>query len=357
MTKSGLPAVGGALPSEAAEFAASGVFRFAPPRVPAKPGTTLREEVERFIRACKTAGDSSHTLAAYRGDLADFEATLKRRSRRTVTPRDASSPHAIEYFLLDLRRRGLSPATRERRFYALKAFFAWRAVFMDVPDPAALVDPPRATRTRLAVKLTEDEARRLCDSCDMNSRRPRDVFASAVIETLYSTAMRESELIALRWRDVDMEGGSVLIRRGKGGKSRPAFLVAKAVAALRAWRKVVLLRHGREALANSEPIFIRSGGRATFIYRSEKPRPLRPVTARCIQKLVATRGVSALGRRLWPHLLRHAALTQMLERGAALPALSKIAGHASLSTTQRYTHVNETYLRGQAARLSGEGNL
>jgi integrase/recombinase XerC len=149
----------------------------------------------------------------------------------------------------------------------------------------------------------------------------------AILETLYSSGLRVSELVGLNWRDLDDEVGMVLVRSGKGNKDRMVPIGEPALDALKAWRRAM-----PKAWELDGPVITNlRGGR---------------LTTRAVENILAQRIVAAgLGSSITPHGLRHCFATHMLNAGADLRSIQEMLGHASLATTQRYTHVSVKHLK------------
>jgi integrase/recombinase XerC len=185
------------------------------------------------------------------------------------------------------------------------------------------VDTPRARR-KLPRCASVDEAVRIIEA--VSNKEPATLRDSAIIEVLYGAGLRVSELVSLNMDSVDLKAGTADVR-GKGGKERIAPLGRKAVHALKAYLEV----RGDIVRKGAEP-----DGRAMFLSR----RGGR-LTSRSVERMVHQRGLVAGARQnLYPHALRHSFATHLLDSGADLRAIQELLGHASLSTTQKYTHVS-----------------
>ncbi len=231
---------------------------------------------------------------------------------------------ALSRFLADEHRRGLAPTSLARMLAAVRAFTRWglkRDVFKR--DPAAGVHAPKLKR-RLPATLDVDEAVHLVEIEDTGS--PLALRDRAMLELLYSSGLRLAEIAALDISDLDLAEGLVRVT-GKGAKTRIVPVGRQAREALRAWLK-----------ARSE--FAAPGARAVFISRRGTRLAKRSIEAR-----VTHQGRrQGLDRRVYPHLLRHAFATHLLESSGDLRAVQELLGHASLSTTQVYTHLDFQHL-------------
>lgn len=283
-------------------------------------------EVEEWLSWLATErGRSASTQAAYRRDARRWWGWLRGHGHTglgTVTERD------IEAYVGDLRAGGLAPATVARAVVAVRSlhrFLAEEGRAED--DPGAEVAAPRVP-AGLPKALSESEVEALLAAVagdDPVARRDR-----AMLEVLYGTGLRISELVGLRLADVDLE--SALLRAfGKGAKERVVPLGRHAVAALYEW----LRPGGRPGL---EPERWARRGDAEAVFLNRRGGRLSRQGA----WLVVTRHGEAAGLagKLTPHVLRHSCATHMLDHGADIRAVQELLGHASISTTQVYTRVS-----------------
>ncbi|WP_231330788.1 tyrosine recombinase XerC [Actinomadura graeca] len=285
----------------------------------------LEEAVLEFGRHLRAERDvSPHTLRAYLGDLEDL-CTYARSVGLT-------EPQALDVSLLRawLARQhalGRSRATLARRTAAVRTFtrHLHRRGLLE-NDPGLLLGTPKRTQDLPGV-LTQDDAARLLDELD--AQGPVGLRDLAVLEVLYGTGVRVSELCGLDIDDLDTGRRTVRVL-GKGGRERTVPVGEPAVRAVQDW-----LRAGRPALANEE------SGPALFL--GARGGRLHPTSAR---RIVHTR-IAEVGEvpDLSPHGLRHSAATHLLEGGADLRSVQEILGHASLQTTQLYTHVSAERLK------------
>jgi integrase/recombinase XerC len=270
----------------------------------------------RHLAAEKQA--SPHTLRSYRNDLEQFCRFLSGPSgdRRLREALDDLDTREIRAYLARLHARGLDPASVARKLAALRSwlrFLVRRGLL--ARNPAADIRAPRAGR-KLAAFLPIDEATALLDSGEISVRD------RAILELLYATGLRVSELSGLDLDDVDRGEGTVRVL-GKGRKERAVPFGGKAAAALDAY--LDLRGTARGALFTG-----RRGGR---------------LGVRSLFDVVRRRARAAgLTRRVSPHTLRHSFATHLLDAGADLRAIQELLGHSRLSTTQRYTHVGSAQL-------------
>jgi integrase/recombinase XerC len=282
----------------------------------------MQSSVAAFLRHLERERNASpNTIRAYGEDLAQFTGHLRRELGREPRPEDADHL-AIRSFLAELHRRGLAKSSSARKLAGLRTFFRYlcREGRLET-NPGRLLATPRQER-RIPAVLDEAEVEALLDM-------PGDALAAvrgrAILELLYATGMRCAELVALDAGEVDL--GARMVRVvGKGRKERVVLFGQPAQQALAAW-----LARRRAVRPRTDALFLNArGGR---------------LTDRSVRALVARRvGQAALARRCSPHTLRHSFATHLLTRGADLRAIQELLGHASLSTTQRYTHVDTRHL-------------
>jgi integrase/recombinase XerC len=306
-----------------------------------------------FLKLNRNA--SAHTVRAYDSDLSqllDHASVLAGVKRGDLTPAHLDRA-AIRGFMADLHRRGQSRATAARKLAAVRTFLRYlrREGVMD-DDPGMTVPTPKR-EVRMPAHLSEDEMTALIDAAADDSplgRRDR-----AILELFYASGLRLSELAGLGLDDVDLRAKRARVL-GKGGKERIVPFNVSAANALRAYlnvRETLVRRDGRDGQD-------RQGGRGPRSVPSRRSRssslsrrsdPLfvnyrgGRLTVRSIDRLVR-RYVAASSARagISPHALRHSFATHLLQRGADLRVIQELLGHARLSTTQRYTHVNAAQL-------------
>ncbi len=285
----------------------------------------LDEVVLEFGRHLSAERDvSPHTLRAYLGDLKDLCGHAA--DVGVAEPQDLDVT-LLRAWLARQHAVGRSRATLARRTAAVRAFTRYlhkRGLLKD--DPGLLLGTPKSQRDLPGV-LTQDHAARLLDG--MDAQGPVGLRDLAILEVLYGTGVRVSELCGLDIDDLD--GGRRTVRvMGKGGRERTVPMGEPAERAVQDW-----LRAGRPALANE------ASGPALFL--GARGGRLHPTSAR---RVVHAR-IAEVGQvpDLSPHGLRHSAATHLLEGGADLRSVQEILGHASLQTTQLYTHVSAERLK------------
>lgn len=269
-------------------------------------------------------GLADHTVRAYNSDLED----LARRS--DVAPPGVRLGH-LRAWLADLAGEGAAASTLQRKVAAVRGFFRWAVQVegMFELDPSARLRAPKRTRslprvpsaTAVDEALAATQARAAQD--DGGAVAVRDV---AILELLYSSGLRVAELCSLALGAYDEQRGLVRVL-GKGGKERSIPVGGPARSALERWLAV---RH--ELLTPESPELVFLGARGGAL----DPR---------VARRVVEQATAAAGNRVGPHALRHAMATHLLEGGADLRSVQEMLGHASVATTQVYTHVSSKRLR------------
>ncbi len=262
-------------------------------------------------------GASPHTLRNYDADLRQFLEFLRTAHDGSLPTPPAIDAYAVRSFLAARSGLGDAKSSIGRKLATVRSLFKYLGrEGVVAQSPAATVVTPKKEQ-RVPRVLSKDDAQRLMDNPEAQElRSPRD---QALLEVLYSAGVRVAELVGLNVEDVDLEAGTATVM-GKGRKERVVLLGEKAVGAVRAyWEQA----GGGEGKA---PLFRNSrGGR---------------LTARSVERIV-TAQCRALPNfpAMTPHTLRHSFATHLLDGGADLRAIQEMLGHASLATTQRYTHV------------------
>ena len=274
-------------------------------------------------------GRSEHTRRAYLADLRSLFAFLGERAPDAGL--DALSLPVLRAWLSGQAAGGAARTTLARRTSAVKTFTAWAARRgLLTADPAARLQVPKARRALPAV-LRQDQALAAMQAADLGAEQgdPLALRDRLIVEMLYATGIRVSELCGLDVDDVDT-GHRVLRVLGKGNKERTVPFGKPALAALTAW-----LTSGRPALATS------ASGPALLL--GPRGGRLDPRQARTVvhQTVAAVDGAPDIG----PHGLRHSAATHLLEGGADLRVVQELLGHSTLATTQLYTHFTVARLR------------
>ena len=267
-------------------------------------------------------GFSDNTVLAYSRDLKRFFEFLEKQK---LSPIDISHDRIADYTVLAGRR--LSPRSVARNISTIKSFYRFLVSVGKIKNnPTRLVEAPRIAM-RLPGVLSRADMERLLSQ--PNISRPLGVRDLAMLETLYATGLRVSELVNLKTQDLNLEAGYVRTL-GKGSKERVVPMGEKAVAALKEYLSGARVRLTRSA--NSPYLFLTLRG--------------RPMTRQAFWKIIKKYGRQALiKKKLTPHSIRHSFASHLLDAGADLRSVQVMLGHADISTTQIYTHVTRQRLK------------
>jgi integrase/recombinase XerD len=288
----------------------------------------MRHSADRHIDAflemlSAERGLAKNSLLAYQTDLADFAGFLTARKEAV----ERIGIDSLRLYVQGLADAGLKPATAARRLSALRQFF--RFLLQDGirrDDPAALLDAPKRARP-LPKLLSEDEVDRLLQAARALRDDPAEsARLAALLEVLYASGLRVSELVSLRWPPFG-DDPRFLVIRGKGGKERLVPLSEPARQAIEdyaGWR-------GDFITGKSSPWLFPSRGESGHLTRQR--------FGQLLKDLAVAAGIDPA--KVSPHVLRHAFASHLLAHGADLRAVQKMLGHADISTTQIYTHVLE----------------
>ena len=269
-------------------------------------------------------GLSANTTTAYRRDLEGF---LTFVSRKGFTRLDALKPSDIVDFLMREKRRGLSPASTSRRLVAIRMFYRFLLAEGRLKkDVAVTIESSRAWRN-LPDVLTRREVEKLLETPDLST--PLGLRNSAILETMYASGARAQEVVDLRAEDVNLKYAYVRLT-GKGGKERVLPL-----------GRVACERVGRY-LDEVRPRLVRGKDPGTLFLSRTGRKLNRERIWQFIRRLALKGG---LAKNVHPHTLRHSFATHLLEGGADLRSVQEMLGHASIDTTQIYTHVDASRLR------------
>ncbi|MBE3589679.1 MAG: site-specific tyrosine recombinase XerD [Firmicutes bacterium] len=286
----------------------------------------LIDEYLEYLRVEK--GLAYNTLDSYRRDLRDYARFL---ARRNETP-TAATRQAVAAYLVALTRQGRAASTVARRLAALKSFYQFLVQSQRLAqDPTVELESPKQKK-RLPRVLTVKEIELLLAQPDPST--PAGLRDSAMLELLYASGMRVSELVSLNCDDVSLDLG-YLRCVGKGAKERIVPIGSLAVEAVRRY-----LEEGRPGLVKDPrqtALFVNHhGGRLT-----------RQGFWKLIKKYAKDAGID---KPITPHILRHSFATHLLENGADLRAVQEMLGHADISTTQIYTHLTQSRIRDVYSR-------
>jgi len=286
--------------------------------------------LERFLEAIQAERDAArNTTLSYARDLTDFSGFLAGRGLDLSTADRAD----VEAYLVDQADRGMADATRARRLSAIRQLY--RFAFLEgwrEDDPAALIRGPKRRRS-LPASLAEAEVDRLLEAATVIGRTETDRLRdTCLMQLLYATGLRVSELVSLPVAAARGDPRMILVR-GKGGRERMVPLSPPARTALAAW-----LAH---LDARTEASRTRSG--YLFPSRSRRGHLTRERFFLLVKDLARFAGLDPT--HISPHTLRHAFATHLLAHGADLRVIQTLLGHASIATTEIYTHVIEARLK------------
>jgi integrase/recombinase XerC len=281
----------------------------------------MQASLDSFLRHLdRERNASAHTIRAYGDDIRRFTEHLRREIGREPRPADVDTL-LIRGYLAELHRQGLGKSTAARKLASLRTFFRYLCrEGVLASNPARALVSPRLEK-RVPLHLQEDQARALLEvpGDTLAARRAR-----AILELLYGTGVRCAELVGLDRADVDLEERVIRVL-GKGRKERVVPFGRPAQESIRTYLEA------RAAVARTEAFLVNARGQRLT------DRYVRMTIARRVRQV-------ALDRRISPHKLRHSFATHLLSRGADLRAIQELLGHSSLSTTQRYTHVNLSHI-------------
>jgi integrase/recombinase XerC len=282
---------------------------------------------DAFLNALETVqGASAHTVKAYAEDLSQF---IDFATTQGVTDVQAVDPALLRLFLAHLQEQNLARASRARKTASLRSFFAYLAKHSLLLRSPAIGLRSVKTERRLPKVLRSDEIEALLAAPDAAS--PLGLRDRALLETLYASGMRAGELVTLSLGDVNYDEGIIRVI-GKGDKERVTLLGRQAVFALERY-----LRKGRPTLLMN----VERDDGALFVNRYGKR-----LSDRGVRKLFDRYcAVASTHLKITPHVLRHTFATHLLSNGADLRLIQELLGHASVATTQMYTHVTTERLQ------------
>jgi integrase/recombinase XerC len=279
---------------------------------------TPEQEVDSWLaRLASERHASPHTVAGYRRDLVKL---LRFMQAQQLASFDALDANRMRTFVAGEHRTGLAPKSLQRLLSSCRSLFRQlNREGLLTGDPLLGVRGPKVRR-KLPQVLDVDEASALVETDSGGKLAVRD---RAMLELFYSSGLRLSELVGLRWIDLDLDGGEVRVL-GKGSKTRIVPVGRHAIAALRALGT-------EEGMQADSPVFRGRGG--------------APINARTIQLRLKTLALQqGLPKNIHPHLLRHTFASHMLESSGDLRAVQELLGHADIATTQIYTHLDFQHL-------------
>ncbi|MCM8765463.1 MAG: site-specific tyrosine recombinase XerD [Candidatus Omnitrophica bacterium] len=285
----------------------------------------MDEWIEQFLTYLSVERSlSPNTVSAYRRDLKIFQKYL---SERSINSWNSVLRKEIDNFLTKRRDAGINPSSLARELVAIKMFFRFLAQEgLIKEDPTAVLETPRLWK-RLPESLSVEEVKRILEAVRPNtSLKFRD---RTCLELLYATGMRVSELSVLKISDISLEAGFVRCR-GKGDKERIVPLGRTAV------------RYLRDYLTKIRPKLVKKNNEP-FVFLSQLGKR---ISRQSLWKMIKKYALKAkIDKKIGPHTLRHSFATHLLERGADLRVVQEMLGHANISTTQIYTHINKERLK------------
>jgi integrase/recombinase XerC len=278
----------------------------------------MQVAIDAFLRhLARERNASPHTVRAYATDLHQMDEHVREELGREGQPKDVDHL-MVRSFLARLHQAGVKKVSASRKLASLRTFFRYlcREGVLE-RNPARVILSPRVER-RIPSHLEEAEVAALLEFAVEDDADRR---AQALLEMLYATGVRCSELVGMNLREIDLENRMVRVL-GKGRKERVIPFGTRARSALEAYLPQRADSHPAE-----DALFVTArGARLT-------DRAVRRILAARLKKI-------AIGKRVSPHTLRHSFASHLLQRGADLRSIQELLGHASLSTTQRYTHLN-----------------
>lgn len=288
----------------------------------------MKEPIEQFLNFLRAEKNySGFTVSAYENDLRQFADFLFRRYGNNLTLLDVEKSH-IRAFLSHLTAQRLERNSIGRKLAALRSFYRFLHRKGYIADnPAKQVRSPRY-RKKLPVFLSIQEAMEVLRLPEADT--PEGLRDRAILEVFYGTGIRLRELTNMNMKDIDLKKGLIRIF-GKGGKERLVPIGAKASKSLREYLNVRSVFLQQSASPDEDAVFLNKKGKRI------SPRTVQYRVKRYLSQISAATSLS-------PHVLRHTFATHLLNAGADLEAVKDLLGHASLSTTQVYTHVSTEQL-------------
>ena len=291
--------------------------------------------VESFLEMMSAErGAAGNTLVSYERDLDDLHGFLVHRKIRLTE----AAPADLSAYLAHLAAQGFKASSQARRLSAMRQFYKFLyAEGIRGDDPTGIIDAPKKGRA-LPKTMTVDDVSRLLAQAETEATTPGPGQISrarmfALIELLYATGMRVSELVSLPAKVLDQDGRFLMIR-GKGNKDRLVPLSLSAIAALKAYGALRAAEARAAKQPEESPWLFPSSGKQGFLPRQ--------VFARDLKDLAIRAGLSPSA--ISPHVMRHAFASHLLQNGADLRVVQELLGHSDISTTQIYTHVLEERL-------------
>ncbi len=284
------------------------------------------KEIDFFIEMLVAErGASENTVESYRRDLDDFTRFIKK------TPVEKISEKHIEDFLSDLKKRAFAATSMARKLSTLRQFFKFLlAEEIITQNPTHIIDSPKQSKP-LPKTLAVDDVLKLLNAIYNDQKTPEKLRLGALLELLYATGMRVSELVSLPLSTINAK--EFMVIRGKGDKERMVPLSTPAQKAVKQYletRKFFLKKGQKES-----PYLFPSSSKQGYLTRQR--------FGQLLKELAVEAGLDS--SKVSPHVIRHAFATHLLEYGADLRSVQQMLGHADISTTQIYTHVLESKLK------------
>ncbi len=285
----------------------------------------MQEVFNRYIDYLEAERNvSPYTVRNYKTDLLEFFGFLRHKK---IDSLDRVDKHVLRDYLQHLMEQGRVKASIARKLSAIRSFYRYllREQMIAV-SPVAETSSPKLDK-RLPSFLSADEVTRLLEAPDLST--PQGQRDRAILELLYASGLRVSELAGINIEQVNLSTHEIRVR-GKGSKERMVLMGEPAADALTAY-----LNQGRRELSGekkTDAVFLnRGGGRLT-------ERSVQYILQGCANR-------AGVGKRVYPHMLRHTFATHLLDGGADLRVVQELLGHASLSSTQIYTHVSKSHAK------------
>ena len=292
--------------------------------------------VEAFLEMMSAErGAAANTLSSYERDLDDLHGFLNGKGVRLLEAASAD----LSAYLSSLAAQGFKPSSQARRLAAMRQFYKFLyAEGLRTDDPTGVLDAPKKGRA-LPKTMGVDEVGRLLEQAEAEAQDPapgqlQRLRMLALLELLYATGMRVSELVSLPARVLDQDGRFLMIR-GKGNKERLVPLSQSAIAALKLYGRMLAAENDAAKVLQESPWLFPAASKEGYLPRQ--------VFARDLKNLAIRAGLTP--SMISPHVMRHAFASHLLANGADLRVVQELLGHSDISTTQIYTHVLEERLQ------------
>ena len=292
--------------------------------------------VEAFLEMMSAErGAAANTLSSYESDLDDLHGFLNGKGVRLLEAASAD----LSAYLSSLGAQGFKPSSQARRLAAMRQFYKFLyAEGLRADDPTGILDAPKKGRA-LPKTMGVDEVGRLLEQAETEAQDPapgqlQRLRMLALLELLYATGMRVSELVSLPARVLDQDGRFLMIR-GKGNKERLVPLSQSAIVAMKLYGRMLATENAAAEAPQESPWLFPAASKEGYLPRQ--------VFARDLKNLAIRAGLTP--SMISPHVMRHALASHLLANGADLRVVQELLGHSDISTTQIYTHVLEERLQ------------